>query len=220
MITTQPRYRNIQDQLSGLGISRHFRPGVSILFQGDDSSGVYILISGYVKVFHTDEEGVETGYRLQGPGELIGELALIDQQPRSATVTAISEVTALYIPASAFLKQLQSDPGLAVQLLLTLSKRIRSLSSTLNTYANGTVYQRLRHFLGEMSAVRTSGSQTLCLRHKDLALLIGTTRATVSKLLTKLKADGYIAQEGNAIRIIKHLPNDYRTKREPVLEKN
>jgi len=203
------RDTNIEGQLSRHGVSRHYSPGMSIIFQGDDSSGVFILTTGYVKVFHTDEEGIETGYRLQGPGELIGELALIDQQPRSATVTAISEVTALYIPASVFLNRLQNDPTLAVKLLLTLSKRIRSLSANLNNYANGTVYDRLKQFLEEVSGARSAEPQTVSLRHKDLALLIGSTRGTVSKLLARLKADGYISQENRIIRIMKALPQAY-----------
>ncbi|MGV6818158.1 MAG: Crp/Fnr family transcriptional regulator [Thiotrichales bacterium] len=199
----------IGDQLLSFGSHRYYRADSSIIFQGDDSSGVFIVLSGYVKVFHTDENGVETGYRLQGPGELVGELALIDQQPRSATVSAISDVEALYIPASVFIHKIESDPALAIKLLLTFSKRIRSLSTKLNHYANGSVYQRLKQFLEELSNTRSAKNQVICLRHRDLALLIGTSRATVSKLLARLKADGYIAQEERAIRIIKPLPNEY-----------
>lgn len=191
--------------LARYGVLRKFRAGCVITFQGDDATGVYILKSGYVKVFSTDVRGNEIVYRVQGPGGVFGELALLDSQPRSASVTALEDCQLMYIAGSKFRQILVEEPDLAMAVFAILANRIRELSDTLADYLSSSVYQRLKKLLEEMASSQT-GELPLAMRHRDLAGLLGASREMVTKLLNGLKSAGYIQIENKVIYLLNPLP--------------
>ncbi len=105
---------------------RKYSAGSTLMSQGDTGVGLYVIISGTVRITQSnnpDRAEVELG--TAGKGSVLGEMALLDDLPRSATVTAIDDVTALLLPIWDFRTTLQSHPEIAVKLLGVLSRRLR-----------------------------------------------------------------------------------------------
>jgi CRP/FNR family cyclic AMP-dependent transcriptional regulator len=105
---------------------RKYSAGSTLLKQGDTGVGLYIITSGKVRItqaVHADK--AEEELRIEGPGGVLGEMALLDDLPRSATVTAIEDVTALILPIWDFRATIQSHPDIALKLLAVLSRRLR-----------------------------------------------------------------------------------------------
>ncbi|GAC1428155.1 MAG: hypothetical protein PVS3B3_28010 [Ktedonobacteraceae bacterium] len=105
---------------------RTYSAGTKLFSQGDSGSGLYILKSGKVSITQkSGAQGVEKEINTVGAGETFGEMALLDDQPRSATVTAVEDVTALLLPIWEFRGAIKSHPDIALKLLAVLSRRLR-----------------------------------------------------------------------------------------------
>jgi CRP-like cAMP-binding protein len=116
--------------IAGSCQERKFPAGSVLMQQGDTGAGLFVITSGHVKVTQaTDPDRAEENLRTMGPGEVLGEMALLDDLPRSATVTAVDDVTALLLPIWEFRTILHSNPDIAVKLLATLSHRLRKAES-------------------------------------------------------------------------------------------
>lgn len=116
--------------LAGSCQERTFSSGSVLLQQGDTGAGLFVIIGGHVRVTRTTgPQDAEENLRTMGPGEVLGEMALLDDLPRSATVTAIDDVTALLLPIWEFRTALRGNPEIALKLLATLSHRLRKAES-------------------------------------------------------------------------------------------
>ena len=105
---------------------RKYRAGETLMKQGDTGVGLYVIISGKVRVTQAgNPDRAEEELDTVGTGSVLGEMALLDDLPRSATVTAVEDVTALVLPVWEFRTTLQSHPDIAVRLLAVLSRRLR-----------------------------------------------------------------------------------------------
>ncbi len=105
---------------------RKYSAGSILIKQGDTGVGLYVITSGRVRISQAnnpDRADEELG--IEGAGSVLGEMALLDDLPRSATVTAVDDVTALLLPVWDFRSTLQSHPNIAVKLLGVLSRRLR-----------------------------------------------------------------------------------------------
>src|SRR5690349_9288238 len=111
---------------------RSYPAGTTILSQGDTGVGLYVLKSGKVRVIQANNpDRAETELAVVGPGDVLGEMALLDDLPRSASVVAIDDVTALLLPIWEFRSILRSHPDIALKLLAVLSRRLRKVESTI-----------------------------------------------------------------------------------------
>ncbi len=109
---------------------RSYPAGTTILAQGDTGVGLYVLKSGKVRVMQaTNPDRAETELAVVGPGDVLGEMALLDDLPRSASVVAIDNVTALLLPIWEFRSILRSHPDIALKLLAVLSRRLRKVEA-------------------------------------------------------------------------------------------
>ena len=105
---------------------RHFNAGATILSQGDSGVGLYVIKSGKVRILHTSSpDRAEEEIATAGAGDVIGEMSLLDDLPRSASVVAVDDVTALVLPIWEFRTTLQSHPDIGLKLLSVLSRRLR-----------------------------------------------------------------------------------------------
>jgi CRP/FNR family cyclic AMP-dependent transcriptional regulator len=113
-------------RFSGLG--RTYADGEVVCRQGDRAEAMYVVQEGCVHVFR-EEEGVETLIARLGPGEIVGEMAVFDRQPRSATVRAAGAARVLTLDKRSFLRQIHNDPTLAWRIAERMSLTIRRLTS-------------------------------------------------------------------------------------------
>jgi len=105
---------------------RKYSAGTTLISQGDTGVGLYVITQGNVRITQaTDPDKAERELGTQGPGTVLGEMALLDDLPRSATVTAVEDVTALLLPVWEFRSTLLSHPTIALKLLGVLSRRLR-----------------------------------------------------------------------------------------------
>jgi CRP/FNR family transcriptional regulator, cyclic AMP receptor protein len=117
-------------KLAGAAIQRTFPAGSVIVRQGEPGVGLYVLIRGRARVQQQSADGSPHQLTLMGSGEVFGELALLDNAPRSATVVAEEETTALVIPIFDFRSLLRDDSDIAIKLLAVLARRVRTAESS------------------------------------------------------------------------------------------
>lgn len=105
---------------------RKYSPGSILVKQGDTGVGLYVITKGQVRITQvSNPDRPEEDLGTAGPGEVLGEMALLDDLPRSATITAVDEVTALLLPVWEFRTALRNYPDIALKLLSVLSHRLR-----------------------------------------------------------------------------------------------
>ena len=116
--------------LAGACRERNYSAGSKLINQGDTGVGLYVITDGTVHITkETNPDKAELDLGTVGPGNVLGEMSLLDDLPRSANVTAVSEVTALLLPVWEFRTTLRSQPDIALKLLATLSRRLRKAES-------------------------------------------------------------------------------------------
>lgn len=105
---------------------RKFNAGATLFSQGDTGVGLYVITGGHIRLMQAnDPDRAEEVLAEQGPGSVLGEMALLDDLPRSATAIALDDVTVLLLPVWEFRTTLHSHPDIAVKLLAVLSRRLR-----------------------------------------------------------------------------------------------
>jgi CRP/FNR family transcriptional regulator, cyclic AMP receptor protein len=116
--------------LAGACRERNYSAGSKLIKQGDTGVGLYVITAGTVHITkETDPDKLELDLGTVGPGNVLGEMSLLDDLPRSANVTAVSDVTALLLPVWEFRTTLRNHPDIALRLLSTLSRRLRKAES-------------------------------------------------------------------------------------------
>jgi CRP/FNR family transcriptional regulator, cyclic AMP receptor protein len=196
----------VQD-LIGQASLRTYRAGTLIMEKGDEASALYVLLSGRVKVFSADDNGKEIVLNELGPGDYLGDLALIEDSTRSASVMTAAPSRFLVIPKASFRAFLMSRPGVALHLLNVLAGRVRKLTDEVERLALRDVYSRLAETLTSRAIEEDGLLVTDALTQRDLAALVGASREMVSRIFKDLKAGGYISLDGKRVVIHRKLPD-------------
>jgi CRP-like cAMP-binding protein/KaiC/GvpD/RAD55 family RecA-like ATPase len=196
---------------------RRYRKGEIIFHKGDFGSTFHLINVGRVKVSIPSEEGEDVFLAHLGPGDFFGELALLDENPRSATATAIEPVETLALERKDFLDFVKWYPDVAVSILAVLAQRIRNLNSRLESVILFKPQARLAQTLLKLAS--THGSETpegwevpIPLTQTGLAEMIGATTATIRRLLRDFQDAGILSIENQ--RYLIHEPEELR-KRAP-----
>jgi CRP-like cAMP-binding protein len=189
------------------GITRRFRKGQALFHQGGSSDRVVVVLSGRVKVSTLTDGGREIVLAFRGPGDLLGELAAIDGQPRSATVEAIEPVEALAIPAADFRSYLIAHPEVSLLLLQMLSRRLRDADRKRVEYAAHDTVGRVAARLVELAErygkpVKQGLEIGLPLSQEELAGWTGASREAVSKALQTLRKVNWVLTERRRITVV------------------
>lgn len=180
-----------------LGRRREFASGAVLMYEGEPGERVMILESGRVKVTRIEAGGHETLLSIRDPGDIVGELAVIDQGDRLGTVTALEPVRALVVAASVFRAHLESAPRVAVVLLEVVARRFRETTVKRSQFAASDTVGRLAARIVELSERYGSGGEggidiELALSQDELAAWTGASRAGVAKALQTLRELGWI----------------------------
>ena len=178
---------------------KKYRKGDVIFYKTDQSTELYIVLSGKLKVVLTDEEGDEMVLAQLGAGDFFGELSLIDGKGRSATIASEEESELAVLSKEVFFDLLERDPKIAVELMITLVERLRKADDMIESLAFLEVGERLiRALLENATAKEPSGGvvRTPKLTHKEISARIGSSREAVSKCMKMLSSKGLIREEG------------------------
>jgi CRP-like cAMP-binding protein len=186
---------------------RRFKAGATLMHEGSPSSEVLLVLEGRVKVTVTTAEGREVVLQFCGPGELIGELSVIDSRARSATAEALEPVEALALSATEFRAMIDARPSFASALLRSVVRRFRDADRKRVEFAAaqtlGRVAVRLTELVDRYGEPSEAGiAITLPISQEELAGWTGSSREAVAKALHTLRSLGSIRTERRRIVVL------------------
>jgi CRP/FNR family cyclic AMP-dependent transcriptional regulator len=198
------------DSISKLAVTRSFPKNTMIICEGDHSDSLYAILSGKVKIFLSDEDGKEVTLNLQGAGEYFGELALLDEAPRSASVMTVDDTKLTIISKQAFEKCMQDNSAIALKVMKGLARRLRDLTENVRSLALMDVYGRVARMLLDMAEEKDNKLVIpQKLTQRDIASMVGASREMVSRILRDLTTGGYISIDNKIITINERLPSGW-----------
>ena len=197
--------------LSRAASVRRYPAGASILREGEPGDLFFALVRGVVKVFVDSPEGREVVLTHLQSGEFFGEMALFDNEARSASVSALSEAEMVVLARADFLSILEHDFNLSRRILKTLSSRLRRADDVIESLALQDVGGRLaRYFLrlvDESGKPPVDGHFVVSRpTHQEIANSIGATRETVTRMLKQFEARKLIRVKGHTVWIPETVP--------------
>jgi CRP-like cAMP-binding protein len=185
------------DALARMARSRAFADGDVIFRKGDEASGLFLVVRGRVKISSGSRDGREVVLNLLGPGEVFGEVALIDGGERTAEAVACEPVRLLVLDRGPLIALLEANPALMLRMLVTLTQRVRWVSDRLEDAVFLGLPARLAKrllFLGQHFGVDTSRGRrlTVSLPQRELASHMSVARETVNRQLQEWRDAGLI----------------------------
>ncbi|HEX6296309.1 MAG TPA: cyclic nucleotide-binding domain-containing protein [Burkholderiales bacterium] len=182
-------------------VTRRSAPRAStIMAAGDATDSLYIVLSGRLKVMMSDSDGKEVILAILGPGEFFGEMGLIDDEPRSASVVTLEACELLSIAKRDFRKCLAENFEMSMAVMRGLVRRLREADRKIGSLALLDVYGRVSRLLLDMAeTVNGEKIVTKRLPKQDIAKMIGASREMVSRVMKDLQVGGYIEMRGSSI---------------------
>jgi CRP-like cAMP-binding protein len=194
------------DELTSRLRPRRYARGETLFLEGDPGTSLCIIDKGRVKLGLTSAEGREIILDLLGPGDVFGELALLDGEPRSANAIAVEASDVLLLARDEFLHFLRQHPQASLVLLSTLSHWLRRLTTQMQDTAFLDVPARLARTilrLAEAEEAVHGKAVTPRLTQTDLAGMVGTTRETLNKWLGFYEDQGLIRRDKHQIVVLR-----------------
>jgi CRP/FNR family transcriptional regulator, cyclic AMP receptor protein len=195
--------------IAATGVVRSFPRNTVLINEGDLGDALYVILSGRVKVFSSNEAGREFVIDFHKAGEYVGEMTL-DGEPRSASVMTVESTTCAVVNRTQFRDFILAHPDFAMHLIERLIHRVRVTTGNLKSLALSDVYGRLVRLLNAL-AKDVDGRQVVPekLTQQDIADRVGASRDMIGKLLKDLVAGGYLGVEERTISILKKLPTGW-----------
>ncbi len=185
-------------------VVRSHPPNRVILLENDWGGSVYFILDGWVKIRTHNFDGKEVTLNIVGKGEVIGEMAALEEAPRSTDAITLTPSTISSIPAQDFLTLLHSDPMAGIRLAQVMAKRLRQLNRRLRIREADSLSRVADTllFLAEGQGKQTEqGVEIPNLPHRELSSISGLARETVTRSLTKLEKKALIKREDNILCI-------------------
>lgn len=183
----------------------HFEAGHVLFLAGDRGDRAYLVEDGLVRLTLATAGGRELNVRVAGPGDMIGEIAVLDSGPRTADATALTDVTAYAIKASSLTALFHERPGMAQAVIALLCKRLRATTAQMEGIALHRIEVRLARFLLEQLATRPASSSIgrvpleLGYSQGELARLVGASRPKLNVALGVLEKTGAIKRTSDRL---------------------
>ena len=196
MLSEIPLFQDLrEEQLEFLTTLTHrfTYPKNSILLnQGELSNSLFVVLEGRLKVFAIGAEGRQTLLAFLGPGDFVGELSLLDDGPRSATVQAVEDTQTLLVTQDVFNRFVESFPETLLPMLRMMSSRLRALDETVCSLSTLDVYGRVARTLLTQAADDNGTLAVPRMTHQEIAEMVGSSREMVSRIMKDLRQGGYI----------------------------
>ncbi|PPE68631.1 cyclic nucleotide-binding domain-containing protein [Caldimonas thermodepolymerans] len=185
-------------------VKRRYRRGEIIVEQGRKSNALFILLTGRARVLTADARGREVILAMLHPGDYVGEMSLIDNEPHSATVRAEVQTDVLVLGRTEFARCLPENSSLSYAIMRGLVSRLRAADRQIESLALLDVYGRVARTLLDMAE---DNNGTLLIRNKvsrqDLAKIVGASREMVSRVMKDLEERHYVETQPDGSVIIK-----------------
>ena len=184
------------ERIAQVAIPRSFPKGARVFHEGDRSDACYVIRSGEVRVTREHSDGRAIALATLGPGELVGELAMLDGGVRSASVETLTEVELLAVAATDMKGLLERNAQITAKLVVALTRRLRETNERISRQSFQTVPSRvagvLSQLVSEENAEHGRDGVTIRMNQADLAQLAGTSRESVSRFLAVLERAGVV----------------------------
>ena len=192
-------------QIADTVIKRRFKRGDRIVEQGLKSNALYIILSGRARVLASDTRGREVILATLQPGDYIGEMSLIDNEPHSATVRAEVQTDVLMLGRSEFARCMPESSSMAYAVMRVLVQRLRHSVRNIESLALMDVYGRLARVLLENAQRDANGSLVIHdkISRLDLAKMVGASREMVTRVMKDLEQRGFVTVRLDGAMVIK-----------------
>ena len=195
--------------LANIAIRRSYKKNMVIIQQGDDTNSMFILIEGEMRVYVEDEDGKQLTVRILKPGDSFGEVALIGDFPRTASVVTLTDCVVAAFSREKYLSFLEQHPQISIALARNLANMVRDTTEELSCIALSDVYGRVTHVLEKYAVEADDQRLVPKFTHREIAGMIGSSREMVSKILKELETGSYISVTSKHYVINKNLPANW-----------
>jgi CRP-like cAMP-binding protein len=189
-----------------VAVPRSFAAQQVIFREGDESDTCYVVRSGHARAIREHVDGRTLALAHFGPGDIFGELAMFDNERRSATVETLDAVDAIALAGSDMRRLLRQHPDIAVKLVIALGRRLRDANERLTRQSFQTVQSRVAVVLNDLvRQAQTEGAAAadvlVTITQADIAQLAGSSRESASRFLAVLERAGVITQGRGRITV-------------------
>jgi CRP/FNR family transcriptional regulator len=187
------------DRIAQFAVPRRFEPGEVVFREGDASDTCYVVRDGRARAIRTHRDGRTLTLATFGPGDIFGELALFEDERRSATVEAIEPTNVVGVLGPDMRRLMGEHPAIAARLVIALGRRLREMNERLSRQSFQTVQSRVAVVLSELveqeiAAGEERSDVLVTATQADLAQLAGSSRESASRFLAVLERAGVISQ--------------------------
>lgn len=193
--------------LASRGVPHRYRKGTVLIQEGDHGDTLFIILTGRVKTFSTDDRDREIVYGVYGPGEYLGEMSL-DGGPRSASVITLEPTACVVITRQTLRDHIAANPEFAFELLSRVIHRARLATQSARSMALLDVYGRVVQLLNDLAVPQAEGERLIGTRltHQEIASRVGCSREMVSRLMKDLESGGYLRMQAKTVLLMRPLP--------------
>ncbi|MCJ0765270.1 Crp/Fnr family transcriptional regulator [Variovorax terrae] len=186
-------------------VKRRLKRGELIVEQGKKSNALFILLTGRARVVTADNRGREVILATMQPGDYIGEMSLIDNEPHSATVRAEIQTDVLVLGRTEFARCLPENSSMAYAIMKGLVQRLRHADRKIESLALMDVYGRVAHVLLEFAQPDREGQMLIRdkISRQDIAKMVGASREMVSRVMKDLEERGFVETQDNGSMLVK-----------------
>jgi CRP/FNR family cyclic AMP-dependent transcriptional regulator len=197
------------ERIAQMALPRQFEPGQAVFREGDQSDTCYVVREGHARAVRSHGDGRTITLATFGPGDIFGELAMFEDERRSATVEAIEPTSVIAVLGPDMRRLMSEHPQIAARLVIALGRRLREMNERLSRQSFQTVQSRVAVVLSqlvaqEIAAGKQPADVLVTATQADLAQLAGSSRESASRFLAVLERAGVISQGRG--RLVVHDP--------------
>ena len=197
----------ILERLATLSVTKHLDRRETLFNRGDEGDALYAVVEGLVRIWVGSDSGKELTFSIMEPGDVFGEIALLDGLPRTANATAQEATVLLVMQRSAFLSVLENEPTLARHIIELLCERMRLKTDLLSDFAFADLPVRLARKLGDlvMAHGEIDGNEARLgkrFSQTELAQMLGVSREAINKQLAAWSHKGIVSTEDGGLTVL------------------
>jgi CRP-like cAMP-binding protein len=207
IISAIPLFNGLPDDQLGairqIAVEKHYNKGQTIFTEGDETTGLFVVVDGRIKIYKVSSEGKEQILHIFETGQSFGEVTVFTGQQLPANAQTLAKSRLLIFPRSAFVGLVKANPSLALNLLAIMSKKLRQFAVQIENLSLKEIPARLASYLIYLAEEQGCGDAvTLNVSKGQLASLLGTIPETLSRIFAKLSGQNLIRVEGPKITLL------------------